>query len=423
MTCPRLNRAASAVALMMVVASMVASPASGQVNGPSGGASGRSFQDPSDCNPAAVRIWHGQFIDAVQMVCWESGKQVPGVKHGGGGGDDESFELSTDEHIVAITGRYGQYVDCLQVVTNKRISQSDWCGPGGAAPFKYEAPPGYEIVGFWGRSGQYVDAIAPVIRLTSIGVSAGPSQDLDASRPLYGYEGRWGIVGMGIAGSDDHVYAWYADGTVSSGTSKDLGAYASPAPYTLASGKTPADIVDMGIAGSDDVVYAWYGSAGRAAGMAFASAAAGLVMGPTGGTGGMEFEDPSDCDPAAVRLWYAPRDNLQVPVSVQMVCLRNGRQEPGAKHGYAQGQLESVELDKDEHIVAIKGGWATVGDPDPLPYVHCLQVVTDKKASTQTYCPSLQFAYEAPPGYEIVGFSGRSGERLDAIGVVMRAIE
>ena len=65
------------------------------------------------------------------------------------------------------------------------------------------------------------------------------------------------IVGMGIAG-DDHVYAWYRDGTVSSGTSTDLDRYRPPSRYSLAPGKSPADVVGIDIACSDDHVYVWY---------------------------------------------------------------------------------------------------------------------------------------------------------------------
>lgn len=65
------------------------------------------------------------------------------------------------------------------------------------------------------------------------------------------------VVGMGIAG-DDHVYAWYRDGTVSAGTSTDLDRYRPPSRYSLAPGKSPADVLAIDIACSDDHVYVWY---------------------------------------------------------------------------------------------------------------------------------------------------------------------
>jgi CubicO group peptidase (beta-lactamase class C family) len=65
------------------------------------------------------------------------------------------------------------------------------------------------------------------------------------------------IVGLAIATSNDHVYAWFADGTVSSGYSKDLDYYTSPTPYTLPGSRTPTDILGMGIA-SNGRTYTWY---------------------------------------------------------------------------------------------------------------------------------------------------------------------
>lgn len=69
--------------------------------------------------------------------------------------------------------------------------------------------------------------------------------------------GQSTIVGMSIACSNDHVYTWYSDRTVSVGTSENLAAYQPPHPYSLPFGKTPDDIVEIGIAG-DDHVYTWY---------------------------------------------------------------------------------------------------------------------------------------------------------------------
>lgn len=66
------------------------------------------------------------------------------------------------------------------------------------------------------------------------------------------------VVGIGIAGSNDHVYYWYADGTVSSGTSTNFVYHSPKTTYTLPSGQDPWDIVTTAIAGSNDHVYAWY---------------------------------------------------------------------------------------------------------------------------------------------------------------------
>lgn len=69
------------------------------------------------------------------------------------------------------------------------------------------------------------------------------------------------IVGIAIAKSNDHVFVWYQDGTVSEGTSMDFDHYAAPKTFTV--GAQPSggsyDIRAMGIA-SNDHVYAWFGN-------------------------------------------------------------------------------------------------------------------------------------------------------------------
>lgn len=66
------------------------------------------------------------------------------------------------------------------------------------------------------------------------------------------------IIAIDIGGPNDHVYTWYQDGTVSEGWSQDLTAYQDRTPFTLPAGKLVSDIVGIAIAGSDDHVYAWY---------------------------------------------------------------------------------------------------------------------------------------------------------------------
>ena len=94
-------------------------------------------------------------------------------------------------------------------------------------------------------------------------VTAGSSKDLSSKRPGEKYKLPQGknpsdIVGMGIDGTNNLVFAWYQDGTVSAGTSRDLSAKRPPQRYTLPTGKSPSDIVGMGIDGKNDLVFAWY---------------------------------------------------------------------------------------------------------------------------------------------------------------------
>ena len=53
------------------------------------------------------------------------------------------------------------------------------------------------------------------------------------------------VVGIDIAWDTGHTYAWYRDGTVSSGTSDDLSRHRTRYPYVMPPGYTPADIVGV----------------------------------------------------------------------------------------------------------------------------------------------------------------------------------
>jgi hypothetical protein len=90
-------------------------------------------------------------------------------------------------------------------------------------------------------------------------VSRGHSFDLDNRQSRYSYStapGRtsWDVVGVAVAKSDDRVYAWYDEGTVSSGTSSDLDRYRAPYSFSLPPGYTIWDIVDIAITTNDRVV-------------------------------------------------------------------------------------------------------------------------------------------------------------------------
>lgn len=154
--------------LMIAMAVLVlgTTSAQDQINmGPSGGYGGSPFIDsiPSGAVADSVQIRNGAYIDALQMNLRLLNGQIQEMdQHGGDGGTAETFSLNDDEHITAISGRYGQYVDSIRFHTNMRVSPT-YGGSGGDADYYYAAPPGWQIVGFYGRSGAYIDAIGIVL--------------------------------------------------------------------------------------------------------------------------------------------------------------------------------------------------------------------------------------------------------------------
>ncbi len=93
--------------------------------------------------------------------------------------------------------------------------------------------------------------------------ASGSPGNLDIHRTPYAYSPAAGklhtdIVAMAISNTTNHVFAWYADGTVSEGTSRDLDAYHAPQAFSLPQPwQTPADIVGVSVSGAGNVT-AWY---------------------------------------------------------------------------------------------------------------------------------------------------------------------
>lgn len=94
-------------------------------------------------------------------------------------------------------------------------------------------------------------------------VTAGSTSKLSSKRKAYKYKlpknrKPSDIVGMGIDGSNNYVFAWYKDGTVSAGTTKNLASKRKPYKYSLPKGKNPNDIAGVGIDGTNNLVIAIY---------------------------------------------------------------------------------------------------------------------------------------------------------------------
>lgn len=97
-------------------------------------------------------------------------------------------------------------------------------------------------------------------------VTSGSSADLERHRARYPFSPPPGrsiesIVGIGIA-QNNRVYTFYEDRMVSVGTTEDLDAHTEPYEYRLAEKPggveyTPAEVVAIGIS-EEDHVYAWY---------------------------------------------------------------------------------------------------------------------------------------------------------------------
>lgn len=134
--------------------------------GPSGGGGGQYYANKkqSDWRLVEVRVRSGAFIDAIQTVHENViGQKYVSKRFGGGGGNLEVFTLAAGEHITRISGKYGNFVDSLQIETNTGRVKG-WGGVGGAVNYTYSAPAGTHIYGFFGRSGAFIDSIGVILK-------------------------------------------------------------------------------------------------------------------------------------------------------------------------------------------------------------------------------------------------------------------
>ena len=139
-------------------------------------------------------------------------------------------------------------------------------------------------------------------------------------------------------------------------------------------------------------------------------------LGPSGGTGGEPFSDS--------------------PGTINQIIVHHGAYVDGieigwndgttSKHGEGGGpNVDTFILNPDEHLTAIDGTIGNLPD-DGGPYVVSIRFVVStgntvrRSAILGADHGTCAFQYTAPSNASIVGFFGRSGKYLDAIGVLLQ---
>jgi Jacalin-like lectin domain len=150
------------------------------------------------------------------------------------------------------------------------------------------------------------------------------------------------------------------------------------------------------------------------------------VDGPSGGPGGNSGETDSDegfleQGTRVVRVLLSFDDtNHHAVEGIQFTHLRsNGTLLDLPHRGGFGGSQTLFDLDRNEHVTKISGRYnkfvnsITIETDNPVP--HSVSVGAGRDGDGE-------YTYQAPLGFEIVGFFGRSGSLVDAMGVVLRAI-
>jgi hypothetical protein len=145
------------------------------------------------------------------------------------------------------------------------------------------------------------------------------------------------------------------------------------------------------------------------------------VNGPSGGTGGNSGDTDSDEGFLEVGTRVArvlvsfDSTNHHAVEGIQFTHLRNnGSLLDLPHHGGFGGEQTNFDLASNEHIRKISGTYDR--------FVTSITIETDNPDHRTTLgdASGAKYEYDAPPGFEIVGFFGRSGTLIDAMGVVLR---
>jgi hypothetical protein len=135
-----------------------------------------------------------------------------------------------------------------------------------------------------------------------------------------------------------------------------------------------------------------------------------------GGRGGSAFSDkdiPQGARISEIRIQAGNGiDGIQA-----IYTLRDGRTQEGPYHGGRGGRRNVFRLDSDEYVIALSGRYGI--------NVDSIAIQTNKRTSP-VYGGGggdRDFKIEVPSGFMGTAFCGRSGEMIDAIGLVYERID
>ncbi|KAM7272996.1 hypothetical protein ACFE04_027660 [Oxalis oulophora] len=371
--------------------------------GPWGGQDGSRWDDGVYSSVRQVVITHGTGVDSIQIEYDMKGASFWSQKHGGTNGyrTDKVNLDCPNEYLIAIRGHYGSihewgpiFVRSLTFESNERTY-----GPYGieqGTSFSFSVL-GAKIVGFHGKSGWYLD---------SIGVHLNPIQDQQnpktiktlVNAPNYiatgtehsGYQVIQGSIGkshnivVAVRRKDDsgnHVI-----------TRKPLKQHSSSEEESDAENKKKKSIIDKVPTKPESVI----------------------TYGPWGGNGGTTFDDGGSY--TGIRRISLSRSIAIVSMKVQYDL--KGQAVWGSKHGGTGGfKSDKIYFDYPAEVMT-----HITGSYGPIMYMgpNVIKSVTfhTNKGKHGPYGEEVgaSFTSKIRDG-KIVGFLGKEGLFLDAIGV------
>ncbi|KAK3231688.1 hypothetical protein Dsin_003569 [Dipteronia sinensis] len=365
--------------------------------GPWGGQSGSRWDDGVYSTVRKVVIAHGSGIDSIEIEYDKKGSSIWSDKHGGKGGNklDTVVLDHPNEFLTSIHGHYGPINGWGESIVRSLtfVSNTKTYGPYGVEQGTHFSFPvtGGKIVGFHGRSGWHLDAI---------GIYLKPLQEKVYSKSVVQSQS------FTTNGTDKMGYS------VVQGQNYDIvvavrhkDSFGNPLPSIIS-------MQNSGSRQSSDL-----GSNVKLQMLENEKVppkAEGLVAyGPWGGTGGSLFDDGTFTGIRKIKL----SRNVCI-VSMKICYDRDGEAVWGSKHGGTGGfRSDMVIFDYPYEILT-----HITGTHGPLMYMGP-NVIRSLTFHT-TKGKHGPFGEEQGPSFtsnikegKIVGFHGREGLFLDAIGV------
>ncbi|KAK9743430.1 hypothetical protein RND81_03G238700 [Saponaria officinalis] len=380
--------------------------------GPWGSQSGSHWDDGVYSAVRQIAVTHGAGIESIQIEYDKQGSPFWADKHGGSGGykTDKVKLAYPEEFLTSIHGYYGQLYTggpiCVRSLTF--VSNLRTYGPFGVDQGSYFCLPktGDKIVGFYGRCGWHLDAIGAYLKpihqnFESNAAVYSPSYVANDANKMSGYS-----VIQGSLGKDyDIVLAIKQKDNLSSASPKIKGIYTNAPHAALSRQCSSSDSSD------DDAKKKVLASPLRIEKSPMVPP--GVVShGPWGGSGGTRFDDGSF---TGIREITISR-NIGI-VYLKVLYEKDGEVVRGGRYGGTGGyRKDKIVIDYPFEILThITGyyGLTMIG----LTIIKSLTFHTTKKK----YGPygeeqGVPFSSKLKEGM-IVGFHGKKGLFLDAIGV------
>jgi len=137
------------------------------------------------------------------------------------------------------------------------------------------------------------------------------------------------------------------------------------------------------------------------------------VVGGRGARTFADFQVPADARVSEVRIQSGERiDSLQM-----VYVLPDGSSLSGPRHGGSGGRLNVFRLDADEYITGLSGRYGET--------IDSMRIETNKRSSALYGGSggSTDYRVDVPSGNCAVGFAGRAGDYLDAIGLICTPLQ